>query len=95
MPNPKPNPMSETANANTARPVSELSFEEALAELEAIVASLEQGKASLDAAISSYERGAALKQHCEAKLREAREKVERITLDAAGQPTGARPIDAA
>ncbi len=94
MPNSMPNSMSESANTNNARKVSELSFEEALAELEAIVASLEQGKASLDAAISSYERGAALKQHCEAKLREAREKVERITLDAAGQPTDARPIDA-
>lgn len=76
------------------RNISDLSFEEALAELESIVANLEQGKASLDAAISSYERGAALKQHCEAKLREAREKVERITLNASGQPTGAAPMDA-
>jgi len=86
--------MTDKANPTSARNVSELSFEEALAELEAIVASLEQGKASLDSAISSYERGAALKQHCEAKLREAREKVERITLNAAGQPTGAQPMDA-
>ena len=86
--------MTDKANPTSARNVSELSFEEALAELEAIVASLEQGKASLDSAISSYERGAALKQHCEAKLRAAREKVERITLNAAGQPTGAQPMDA-
>jgi len=86
--------MTDKANPTSARNVSALSFEEALAELEAIVASLEQGKASLDSAISSYERGAALKQHCEAKLREAREKVERITLNAAGQPTGAQPMDA-
>lgn len=86
--------MTDTAKPTGARNVSALSFEEALAELEAIVASLEQGKASLDSAITSYERGAALKQHCEAKLREAREKVERITLNAAGQPTGAQPMDA-
>lgn len=86
--------MNENPTPSSPRNVSELSFEEALAELEAIVASLEQGKASLDSAISSYERGAALKQHCEAKLREAREKVERITLDATGQATGARPMDA-
>ena len=86
--------MTDKANPTGAKNVSELSFEEALAELEAIVASLEQGKASLDSAISSYERGAALKQHCEAKLREAREKVERITLNAAGQPTGTQPMDA-
>lgn len=86
--------MTDNTQPTPARAVSELSFEEALAELEAIVASLEQGKASLDSAISSYERGAALKQHCEAKLREAREKVERITLNANGQPTGTQPMDA-
>jgi len=76
------------------RDVKDLSFEEALSELEAIVAHLEQGKVNLDAAISAYERGATLKQHCEAKLREAREKVERITLDAAGEPAGAQSFDA-
>tara|TARA_R110002096_G_scaffold151022_3_gene313177 strand:+ start:893 stop:1156 length:264 start_codon:yes stop_codon:yes gene_type:complete len=74
--------------------VASLSFEEALSELEAIVSRLEQGKSSLDDAIGAYERGAALKRHCEAKLREAREKVEKITLDASGQATGAEPFDA-
>lgn len=73
--------------------VASLSFEEALAELEALVSRLEQGKSSLDDAIASYERGTALKRHCEAKLREAREKVERITLDASGQPAGTQPFD--
>ncbi len=72
--------------------VASLSFEQALSELETIVSRLEQGKSSLDNAISAYERGAALKRHCEAKLREAREKVEKITLDASGQPTGAEPL---
>ena len=90
---PKPAP-TEAETPATAPDVASLSFEEALAELETIVANLEQGRATLDAAIASYERGAALKRHCEAKLREAREKVERITLDAAGQPTGARSMDA-
>ena len=86
--------MTEKPTPTSAQSVDKLSFEEALAELEAIVVSLEQGKASLDSAITSYERGAALKQHCEAKLREAREKVERITLNANGQATGAQPMDA-
>jgi len=72
--------------------VADLSFEDALAELEGIVQRLEQGKASLDDAITAYERGATLKRHCEAKLHEAREKVERITLNAAGQPIGAEPF---
>ena len=69
--------------ADTAGPaeIATMSFEDALAELEAIVTRLEQGKSTLEDAISSYDRGAALKRHCEAKLREAQEKVEKITLD--------------
>ena len=60
--------------------VAAMSFEDALAELEKIVRDLEGGKAKLDDAIASYERGAALKKHCEAKLREAQAKVEKIVL---------------
>ena len=86
--------MTDPAAKPAAMPaIATLSFEDALAELEAIVSRLEQGKASLDDAIGAYERGAALKAHCEAKLREAREKVEKITLDAGGQPTGTQPFD--
>jgi exodeoxyribonuclease VII small subunit len=64
--------------------IAAMSFEAALAELEQIVRQLEEGKASLDDAISAYERGAALKQHCEAKLREAQAKVEKISLSPDG-----------
>jgi exodeoxyribonuclease VII small subunit len=74
--------------------IAKLSFEDALAELEQIVSKLEAGKAKLDDAIKSYERGVLLKQHCEAKLREAQMKVEQIQL----QPDGslsAKPLDAA
>jgi len=60
--------------------IARLSFEEAMAELEKLVRQLEDGKAKLDDAIDAYERGAALKRHCEAKLREAQAKIERITL---------------
>ena len=52
-------------------PIPSMSFEQALGELEQIVQRLEQGKIPLEDAINAYERGAALKQHCEAKLREA------------------------
>ena len=45
-----------------------LSFEQALAELEAIVTRLETGEGALDDAIAAYERGAKLKQHCQKKL---------------------------
>lgn len=64
--------------------IAAMSFEQALAELENIVGQLESGEARLDDAISAYERGAALKQHCEAKLREATDKVEKIRLAADG-----------
>ncbi|HYD29466.1 MAG TPA: exodeoxyribonuclease VII small subunit [Azospirillaceae bacterium] len=64
--------------------IAALSFEDALAELERIVRQLEEGRAKLDDAITSYERGTLLKRHCEAKLREAQAKVERITVAADG-----------
>ena len=60
-------------------PVDQLSFEDALSELEAIVRDLETGKASLESSIQRYERGVALKQHCEKKLREAQAKIEQIS----------------
>ncbi len=58
--------------------IDAMSFEDALKELEEIVRNLESGQAKLDDAIRSYERGAALKRHCEAKLRDAQVKVEKI-----------------
>ncbi len=60
--------------------IEKMSFEDALHELESIVGSLEQGAGKLDEAIGAYERGNFLKQHCEAKLREARERVEQINV---------------
>ena len=60
--------------------IAGMGFEEAMAELEAIVRQLESGEARLDEAIAAYERGAALKRHCEAKLRDAQDKVEKIRL---------------
>ncbi len=73
--------------------VSEMSFEEAMAQLEQVVTQLERGDVPLDQSITLYERGAALKERCDAKLKEAEEKVAAITLDAGGQPTGAKPVD--
>jgi exodeoxyribonuclease VII small subunit len=75
------------ANEPAAPDIAGMSFEQALEELERIVTRLEQGKVSLDEAIASYERGSALKRHCEARLRDAREKIEKIALDGAGEPT--------
>ena len=74
-------------------PVSEMSFEAAMQELEQVVGKLERGDVALEESITLYERGAELKKRCEAKLKEAEEKVAAITLDADGTPTGTTPVD--
>jgi exodeoxyribonuclease VII small subunit len=66
--------------------IAALSFEDALAELEAIVRRLEKGEGKLDEAIQSYERGALLKRHCETKLREAQARVDKIVDRGEGMP---------
>jgi len=73
--------------------INTLSFEEAMRELEATVGKLETGEATLEESIALYERGAALRAHCEARLREAEERVEKITLAANGQPAGTTPVE--
>jgi len=77
----------------TDRPVSEMSFEEAMVELEQVVGRLERGDVPLEDSIALYERGAELKKRCETKLKEAEEKVAQITLNADGQPTGTTPVE--
>ena len=71
--------------------LSALSFEQALAELEKIVAELESGQAPLEQSIAKYERGAVLKAHCEARLEAARLRVERIIVG----PQGVAGVEAA
>jgi exodeoxyribonuclease VII small subunit len=61
-----------------------MNFEDALAELEQIVRRLEGGQVKLDEAIMSYERGAQLKRHCEKKLNEAQQRVDRIVIGPEG-----------
>jgi exodeoxyribonuclease VII small subunit len=78
------------SSASVPPDIAALSFEDALAELERIVRQLEEGRGKLDDAISSYERGTALKRHCEAKLRDAQAKIDRITVSADGT-IGAEP----
>ena len=64
--------------------VGSLSFEEALGELEGIVQRLEQGEVDLEDSIALYERGQALKAHCEAKLKAAEGRLEKIVMGAGG-----------
>ena len=68
------------SDPNLEADIASMSFEDALAELEQIVRRLEAGQVKLDDAILCYERGAQLKQHCERKLNEARQRVDRIVV---------------
>lgn len=74
--------MSETPKPD----IEALSFEQALAELERIVQQLESGEVELERSIEIYERGAALRAHCESKLKNAELKVEKIVRGEDGQP---------
>lgn len=79
------------SDPTSAADIARMSFEEALAELEQIVRRLEAGQVKLDEAIECYERGAQLKRHCEHKLNEAQQRVDRIVVSADGTLT-AEPI---
>ena len=74
-------------------PISKMTFEQAMSELERIVTQLERGDVPLEDSITLYERGAELKKRCEAKLKEAEQKVAAITLDEDGSVTGTKPLE--
>lgn len=74
-------------------PVAELSFEDALKELEQVVARLESGDVALEESIALYSRGAELRKHCEDKLQAAEARVAEITESGPGGAVSARPVD--
>ena len=71
-----------------------LSFEAALARLEEIVRLLEKGEAPLDQSIELYQEGDRLKRHCEARLKAAQARIEKISLGPDGKPMGTSAFDA-
>lgn len=77
--------MSKTA-APPAIPaeIAKLGFEEALGQLETIVRQLESGQGKLDDAIAAYETGSHLRRHCDAKLKEAEARIEKIAQNSDG-----------
>jgi exodeoxyribonuclease VII small subunit len=74
--------------------IAQLSFEDALKELERIVGRLESGEAQLQEAIDLYERGDRLRRQCAARLDAAQARIEAIRTDADGRATGATPFAA-
>lgn len=78
---------------NSDSEIAAMSFEQAMAALEQIVAQLEGGRVDLEQSISLYERGAALRAHCDQKLKAAEMRVEQIVQGADGSVT-TKPADA-
>ena len=68
----------------TENKIEELSFEEALQQLENIVRELESGRIKLDDAVAAYEKAVALKQLCENRLKAAQLKIEKIEVSPEG-----------
>ena len=81
------------ANAKHAD-VEKMSYEVALKELEQIVGRLERGDVELEESIAMFERGAALRAHCDNRLKQAEARVEKLALDGDGQPSGVEAMDA-
>ena len=64
--------------------INNLSFEEALEELENITKSFEDGDSTLENAVNLYNRGVLLKKHCEKKLKEAKKKIDEVKINNIG-----------
>jgi exodeoxyribonuclease VII small subunit len=83
------------AMADTDDGIAELSFEDALKRLEAIVQQLESGDVPLETSIALYGEGDKLRTQCEARLKAAQARIDQIQLGSDGTPAALRPFDAA
>ena len=81
--------MAKETSKSPSADLSAMSFETALAELEDIIQKLETGGVELEKSIELYERGAALRAHCETKLRAAQERIEQIVATGEDAPKAA------
>ncbi len=73
------------------KPIEEMSFEEALNELEGIVDALDSGNVALEKSVELYERGEKLKAYCQQKLKSAELKINEITQTSDG--ISSKPAD--
>ena len=73
--------------------INNLTFEEAMEELETVVRQLETGKIKLDEAVAVYERGIKLKNFCEEKLKSAKSKIDKLVIGKDGNIIGKEDFD--
>jgi exodeoxyribonuclease VII small subunit len=81
-----------TNTTTTPNSLDGLAFEKALAELEQIVSRLERGDVPLEESIAIFERGEQLKKHCDALLKKAEARIDKITITASGE-AAVEPLD--
>jgi exodeoxyribonuclease VII small subunit len=70
--------MPKGSTKKTEKPVEDLSYEEALAELDQVVSALESEQSQLEDAIKLFERGQALAERCGVLLEAAELKVKQV-----------------
>lgn len=83
--------MSDQGRADPAD-ISSLSYEAALAQLDALIQKLEGGSIALEDAIAAYERGTRLARHCEELLDRTERRVSALMVGADGRMTE-RPLE--
>ena len=86
--------MTDPHSSSADPTLDSLSFEDALRELETIVQKLERGDVPLDDSIALYTRGEQLRAQCQKRLADAEARIEKLTVDASGAPSGAQPFRA-
>jgi exodeoxyribonuclease VII small subunit len=73
--------LEKNTDKNNLKKIAKMSFEEAISRLEEVAGILSSQKINLDQMIELYEEGTALRDHCSARLSEAKMKIEKITID--------------
>jgi exodeoxyribonuclease VII small subunit len=89
-----PGPPSTSGAMATTPDIAELSFEDALKRLEAIVQQLESGEVPLEKSIELYAEGDRLRAQCEERLKSAQARIEQIQVGPGGAAQGLKPFDA-
>ena len=69
------------AKTSNPKPVADLTFEQALDELDVLVRRMEAGDLGLDDAVAAYRRGAELARHCQGKLAAAEQEIRKLDGD--------------
>jgi exodeoxyribonuclease VII small subunit len=85
--------LSHAQDVPNSNVVASLSFEAAMRELEQIVGDLEKGNVDLEKSIELYARGESLKKHCEALLKSAEARIEKIVQGPDGAAKSVAPLD--